>query len=96
MNLGQLLASLGKCEDAEVVLRRCAALDSTGVKDPISHESTKISALLHLGRLMADRGKYNDAITIYRQAVDSLPENYQPQVSSSNSYIFIRYFIRVL
>ncbi|XP_065216736.1 protein O-mannosyl-transferase TMTC2-like [Planococcus citri] len=80
LNLGQLLASLGKCEDAEVILRRCASLDGTGVKDPISHESTKISALLHLGRLMADRGRYNEAITIYREAVDSLPENYQPQV----------------
>lgn len=80
LNLGQLLASRGKCEEAEVILRRCAQLDGNGVKDPKTHESTKISALLHLGRLMADRSRYHEAINIYREAIDMLPEYYQPQV----------------
>ncbi|KAK7575686.1 hypothetical protein V9T40_011972 [Parthenolecanium corni] len=80
LNLGQLLASRGLCEEAETVLRHCSKLDSTGVKDPKLHETTRISALLHLGRLLADRGRYGEAISIYKEAVHSLPEYYQPQV----------------
>lgn len=33
-------------------------MDSAGLKDPKTHESTKISALFNLGRLYADEGKY--------------------------------------
>lgn len=80
LNLGQLLAFRGLCEEAEIVLRHCSKLDSTGVKDPKIHETTRISALLHLGRLLADRGRFNEAISIYKEAVNSLPEYYQPQV----------------
>lgn len=40
------------------VYRHCAQLDGTGLKDPKTHESTKISALFNLGRLYADDGKY--------------------------------------
>lgn len=80
LNLGQLLMSRGLCEEAEEVLKRCSKLDSRGVKDPKLHESTRISALLHLGRLHADRGRYEEAVTIYKEAVAALPEYYQPQV----------------
>lgn len=82
LNLGQLLASRGLCEEAETVLRHCSKLDSTGVKDPKLHETTRISALLHLGRLLADRGRYREAISIYKETVHSLPEYYQPQVNA--------------
>lgn len=92
LNLGQLLASRGLCEEAEVVLRHCSKLDSTGVKDPKLHETTRISALVHLGRLLADSGRFNEAISIYRNAVDSLPEYYQPQVIKRDcNYDFRRF-----
>ncbi|KAG8245340.1 Protein O-mannosyl-transferase tmtc2 [Homalodisca vitripennis] len=80
LNLGQLLASRGHCEEAERVFRRCATLDVTGLKDPRLHEETKMAALLHLGRLHADRGRYMDAVSVYREAVDMIPAHYQPQV----------------
>lgn len=40
------------------VYRHCAELDSSGLKDPKMHETTKISALFNLGRLYADDGSY--------------------------------------
>lgn len=81
LNLGQLLASLGRCEEAAAIFRQCSRLDSTGLKDPKQHEATRTSALVHLGRLLADQGRYHRAIAVYLQAVDSMPGFYQPQVS---------------
>lgn len=80
LNLGQLLASRGRCEEAERVFRRCASLDVTGLKDPRQHEETKMAALVHLGRLQAERGRYRDAVAVYREAVHMMPAHYQAQV----------------
>ncbi|XP_075225931.1 protein O-mannosyl-transferase TMTC2-like [Lycorma delicatula] len=79
LNLGQLLSSKGRCEEAEAILRRCSQLDGTGLKDQQTHENTRISALIHLGRLLSDRGRYQEAVDVYKQAVETMPEYYQPQ-----------------
>nr|XP_018903016.1 PREDICTED: transmembrane and TPR repeat-containing protein 2-like [Bemisia tabaci]XP_018903017.1 PREDICTED: transmembrane and TPR repeat-containing protein 2-like [Bemisia tabaci] len=80
LNLGQLLGSLGRCEEAEMVLTRCANISGEGLKDLHTHELTRISALLHLGRLHADRGRYQDAVDVYKRAVKEMPPYYQPQI----------------
>lgn len=80
LNLGQLLASKGRCEEAEAILKRCSDLDGAGLKDPRTHETTKISALLHLGRLYTERGKYNEAVSVYKKGVRLKPADNQPQV----------------
>lgn len=79
LNLGLVLGILGRKEEAAEVYRHCAQLDSSGLKDPKMHESTKISALFNLGRLFADEGKYQDAIEVYQEAVQKMPDHYQPQ-----------------
>ncbi|RZF36725.1 hypothetical protein LSTR_LSTR005038 [Laodelphax striatellus] len=79
LNLGQLLASRGRCEEAEAVLRRCSQLDGAGLKDQRTHYNTRISALVHLGRMLSDRGHHSRAVDVYREAVHSMPEHYQPQ-----------------
>ncbi|GIX68274.1 protein O-mannosyl-transferase TMTC2 [Caerostris extrusa] len=61
------------------VYRHCAELDSSGLKDPKMHETTKISALFNLGRLYADDGSYKQAIKVYQEAVKKMPHHYQPQ-----------------
>lgn len=80
LNLGTLLASRGRTEEAEEVLVRCSRLDGSGVKDPRTHESTRVSALLHLGRIYADRGEHAKAVEAYSRAVAIRPAHYQPQV----------------
>ena len=40
------------------IYRRCAELDTTGLKDPRLHEQTKVSALYNLGRLLADDDRH--------------------------------------
>lgn len=81
LNLGQLLATLGKINEAEDMLRRCSELDVAGLKDPRTHETTRISALLNLGRLYAEKGKYEGAVDVYREAIRKMPDHYQPQVN---------------
>ncbi|XP_024081501.1 transmembrane and TPR repeat-containing protein 2-like [Cimex lectularius] len=80
LNLGTLLASRGRNEEAEAVLVRCSQLDGSGVKDPRTHHSTRVSALVHLGRIYADRGEYTKAVQAYTHAVQIRPADYQPQV----------------
>lgn len=80
LNLGQLLASNGRCEEAEAILRKCSQLDGTGLKDQQTHENTRMSALIHLGRLLSDRGQFQRAVEVYKEAVEKKPEHYQPQV----------------
>uniref|UniRef100_A0A0A9XPY3 dolichyl-phosphate-mannose--protein mannosyltransferase n=2 Tax=Lygus hesperus TaxID=30085 RepID=A0A0A9XPY3_LYGHE len=80
LNLGTLLASRGRFEEAEAVLVRCSQLDGSSVKDPRTHHSTRVSALVHLGRMYADRLNYRRAVEAYTKAVDLRPSHYQPQV----------------
>lgn len=84
LNLGQLLGTLGKINEAEDTLRKCSELDITGLKDPRTHETTRITALLHLGRLYAEQGRYQDAVHVYRDAIRKMPDYYQPQVIYTN------------
>ncbi|XP_042895436.1 protein O-mannosyl-transferase TMTC2 isoform X2 [Parasteatoda tepidariorum] len=79
LNLGLVLGILGRKEEAAEVYRHCAELDSSGLKDPKMHETTKISALFNLGRLYADDGSYKQAIQVYQEAVHKMPHHYQPQ-----------------
>lgn len=79
LNLGLVLALLGMKEEAIEVYRKCSQLDGSGLKDPRTHETTKISALFNLGRLYADEGQYAKAIEVYNEAIQRMPPHYQPQ-----------------
>lgn len=81
LNLGHALEQVGRSSEAVEVYRECASLDGNGLKDPKTHEATKISALFHLGRLNADQGRFHEAAVIYREAIDKMPDYYQAQVS---------------
>nr|CAD7444369.1 unnamed protein product [Timema bartmani] len=79
LNLGQLLERMRRCDEAIQVYRRCSRLDGAHLKDPRTHEATKVSALLHLGRLYADQGRLTEAAQAYQEAVNKMPEYYPPQ-----------------
>ena len=79
--MGLVLALLGHKDEAVDVYRRCSQLDGSGLKDPRTHETTKISALFNLGRLYADDGQYQRAIDVYSEAIQRMPPHYQAQVS---------------
>ncbi|CAI6344927.1 unnamed protein product [Macrosiphum euphorbiae] len=78
--MGQLLATMGRCEEAESVLKLCSSLDGSHSKDPVNHETSRVSALVTLGKLHADRGRYSDAVQAYKHAVAILPPYYNSRV----------------
>lgn len=78
--MGLVLALLGHKDEAVDVYRRCSQLDGSGLKDPRTHEATRISALFNLGRLYADDGQYQRAIDVYHEAIQRMPPHYQAQV----------------
>ena len=82
LNLGLVLGLMDRKEEAIEVYRHCSQLDGSGLKDPRTHEATKISALFNLGRLYADDGNFDKAIEVYNEAVDKMPSHYLPQVST--------------
>lgn len=79
LNMGLVLGLMGQKAEAAEVYRHCSQLDGSGLKDPRTHEATKISALFNLGRLYADDGNFERAIGVYQEAVEKMPPHYQPQ-----------------
>ncbi|XP_052238315.1 protein O-mannosyl-transferase TMTC2-like isoform X1 [Dreissena polymorpha] len=79
LNLGILLAQLGDKKQAEQVYRHCADLDTSKLKDPRLHESTKISCLYNLGRLYNDQKQFEDAMRVFEEALQRRPDHYAPQ-----------------
>ncbi|CAG0918308.1 unnamed protein product [Notodromas monacha] len=79
LNLGQLYANSGDADSAADVWKKCAELDSNGLRDPKAHEVAATAAVFHLGRLYADTGRYFEAIESYQNAIRRRPVNYQPQ-----------------
>ncbi|XP_037086631.1 protein O-mannosyl-transferase TMTC2-like isoform X2 [Pollicipes pollicipes] len=79
LNKGLVLGLSGQREAAAAVYRHCSTLDGAGLKDPRTHEATKISALFNLGRLHADEGSFRQAIAVYQEAIERMPAHYQPQ-----------------
>ncbi|XP_054159128.1 protein O-mannosyl-transferase TMTC2-like [Oppia nitens] len=79
LNMGLVLVQLGRKQEAVDTYKHCSQLDSSGLKDPKLHDSTRISALFNLGRIYADDGDYGRALGIYLQAIDRMPHHYQAQ-----------------
>ncbi|KAL4098294.1 hypothetical protein QTP88_022932 [Uroleucon formosanum] len=64
LNMGQLLATMGRCEEAESMLKLCSSLDGSHSKDPVNHETSRVSALVTLGKLHADRGSMWESASV--------------------------------
>lgn len=79
--MGTSLIALGRCHEAALVLRDGAKIDGTGLRDRTAHENARISSLIQLGGLYADQGKLQRALVVYQEALQTLPQNYPPQVS---------------
>lgn len=81
LNLALVLGRVGRIAEARTVLRRCAQLDGTGLRDPRTHHAARVTCLFHLGRLAMDQGNLQEAVDVFLEAVQKRPHYYAPQVT---------------
>lgn len=81
LNLGQLLSTQGKEQEAEQILTKGSQLPGEGLKDPKAHMTAQVSAMVHLGQLYMKRGEFESAANSYRQALRHVNIYPQPQVN---------------
>ena len=81
VNLGHILAKQGRVEEAARVLRDCARIPATGLKDPAAHEAARASALFHLAHIQVGVGNLQEAKHALDVALKIKPEHYDPRVS---------------
>ncbi|KDR21828.1 hypothetical protein L798_03526, partial [Zootermopsis nevadensis] len=79
LNLGLLLGRVGRVAEAKIVLRVCAGLDNTGLRDPRTHRTATVACLFHLGRLAMEQGRLHEAVDVFFEAVNKRPDFYPPQ-----------------
>ncbi|XP_021915042.1 transmembrane and TPR repeat-containing protein 2-like isoform X2 [Zootermopsis nevadensis] len=65
--------------EAKIVLRVCAGLDNTGLRDPRTHRTATVACLFHLGRLAMEQGRLHEAVDVFFEAVNKRPDFYPPQ-----------------
>ncbi|KAG8322155.1 hypothetical protein J6590_028222 [Homalodisca vitripennis] len=71
LNLGQVMETLDRWEEAEEVYRKCSQLDVTGLKDPRSHEEARASCLRQLSRLCDERTCQPEVVQFLKQQIKS-------------------------
>ncbi|KAL7294792.1 hypothetical protein TKK_0011724 [Trichogramma kaykai] len=79
VNLGSTLTTLGRENEAVVVLRAAASIDGSALKDRKAHEVARLQALLQLGSIYAEQGRLHSALSTYREALKTMPEHYPRQ-----------------
>ncbi|XP_044173138.1 protein O-mannosyl-transferase TMTC2-like isoform X2 [Acropora millepora] len=78
LNLGIVLSDMGHFEKALKVLRTASTISGHGLKDPKHHDHSIISIKYNLGRILAQLGKMEEAISVYLDAVQTRPPHYEP------------------
>lgn len=78
LNLGILLADLGHKEEAVKILKNASTISGHGLKDPKQHSHSITSIKYNLGRILAQLGKPKEALTVYFEAVKTMPAHYEP------------------
>lgn len=87
LNLGYVYNLLNEKEKAIEMYQLCASIDGEGLKDPRTHQQSRISALLNLGKLYADQGEHRRALDAYGQAASKEDSQSYYQIHSLHTLI---------
>ena len=68
LNLGLTVSALGRRSEAIRILEACSKVEDNGLKDPAENVNARISAMLHLGKLLLESGDPHAAISILQRA----------------------------
>ncbi|XP_006871882.1 PREDICTED: transmembrane and TPR repeat-containing protein 2-like isoform X2 [Chrysochloris asiatica] len=79
LNTGIILMNQGKTEEARRTFLKCSEIPDENLKDPHAHKSSVTSCLYNLGKLYHEQGHYEDALTVYKEAIQKMPRQFAPQ-----------------
>ncbi|XP_037098505.1 protein O-mannosyl-transferase TMTC2 [Syngnathus acus] len=78
LNTGIILMNQGSLEEAKRTFVTCANIPDENLKDPHTHKSSVTSCLYNLGKLLHEQGQQEEALSIYKQAVQRMPRHFAP------------------
>ncbi|XP_034528836.1 protein O-mannosyl-transferase TMTC2-like [Notolabrus celidotus] len=78
LNTGIILMNQGNLEEAKRTFLTCADIPDENLKDPHAHKSSVTSCLYNLGKLFHEQGQQEEALSIYKEAVQKMPRQFAP------------------
>ncbi|XP_016403474.1 transmembrane and TPR repeat-containing protein 2-like, partial [Sinocyclocheilus rhinocerous] len=79
LNVGIIQVSQGNIEEAKRTFHTCADIPDENLKDPHAHKSSVTSCLYNLGKLLHEQGQHEEALSMYKEAVQKMPRQFAPQ-----------------
>ncbi|XP_032894093.1 protein O-mannosyl-transferase TMTC2 isoform X2 [Amblyraja radiata] len=79
LNTGIILMNQGRLEEAKRTFVICADISDENLKDPHTHRSSVTSCLYNLGKLLHEQGQHEDALLVYKEAIQKMPTQFAPQ-----------------
>ncbi|XP_067437546.1 protein O-mannosyl-transferase TMTC2 [Thunnus thynnus] len=78
LNTGIILMNQGSLEEAKRTFLTCADIPDENLKDPHAHKSSVTSCLYNLGKLLHEQGQQEEALSVYKEAVQKMPRQFAP------------------
>ncbi|XP_072566415.1 protein O-mannosyl-transferase TMTC2-like isoform X2 [Paramormyrops kingsleyae] len=79
LNTGIILMTEGHLEEAKRTFLTCADIPDENLKDPHAHRSSVTSCLYNLGKLLHEQGHQEEALSLYKEALQKMPKQFAPQ-----------------
>ncbi|XP_060892676.1 protein O-mannosyl-transferase TMTC2 [Labrus mixtus] len=79
LNTGIILMNQGRLDEAKRTFLTCADIPDENLKDPHAHKSSVTSCLYNLGKLFHEQGHQEEALTVFKEAIQKMPRQFAPQ-----------------
>ncbi|KAJ0069685.1 hypothetical protein NL108_011972, partial [Boleophthalmus pectinirostris] len=79
LNTGIILMNQGRLDEAKRTFLTCADIPDENLKDPHAHKSSVTSCLYNLGKLLHEQGHQEDALSVFKEAIQKMPRQFAPQ-----------------
>ncbi|XP_035283189.1 protein O-mannosyl-transferase TMTC2 [Anguilla anguilla] len=79
LNTGIVLMNQGRLDEAKQTFLTCANIPDENLKDPHAHRSSVTSCLYNLGKLLHEQGHQEEALSVYKEAMQKMPRQFAPQ-----------------
>ncbi|XP_068168980.1 protein O-mannosyl-transferase TMTC2 isoform X2 [Antennarius striatus] len=79
LNTGIILMNQGRLDEAKRTFLTCADIPDENLKDPHAHKSSVTSCLYNLGKLHHEQGHQEEALGVFKEAIQKMPRQFAPQ-----------------